>query len=57
MEEAQAQEVYAALKKIVDAKREAKRSQHVTTDALFAYAIDEAEQLVDRIEGQKEEED
>ncbi len=57
MEEAQARETYAALKKIVDAWRTAKRSQHVTTDVDFEDAIDEAQELMDRIKGQEEEED
>ena len=40
-------ELYDALKKVVDARREAKESQHVTTDVLFEEALDEAESLVD----------
>ncbi len=42
-------ELYDALKKIVDAQREAKESQHVITDVLLKEALDEAESLIDRI--------
>ncbi len=46
------QELYETLKRLVDARREAQKSQDVITKVMLGSVFDDAEFLVDQIEGE-----